>query len=65
MPTRSAVVPALALLVLAACEEQIADAPYIAALNEPGIIRAEDAAAQEATEPLREACEAHPLVPPE
>lgn len=45
MPTRSAVIPALALLVLAACQEQIADAPYIAALNEPGIIRAEDAAA--------------------
>lgn len=45
MPPRSALLPAIALAVLAACQEQIADVPYIAALAEPEIIRAEDAGA--------------------
>ncbi|MEP2530846.1 peptidoglycan-binding domain-containing protein [Shimia sp.] len=43
MPTRPVLFPALALLVLSACEEKIADVPYIAALAEPEILRAEDA----------------------
>ena len=46
MPPRSASLPALALLALlalGACQQPIADVPYIAALSEPRIIRAEDA----------------------
>lgn len=33
----------IALLITSACQEQIADVPYIAALTEPEIVRAEDA----------------------
>ncbi len=33
----------MALMLTSACQEQIADVPYIAALTEPKIVRAEDA----------------------
>ena len=51
MPARPAARPVaaatalIALLGLSACEQQIAETPYIAALNEPEIVRAEDAGA--------------------
>ncbi|GAA6181287.1 hypothetical protein NBRC116594_27250 [Shimia sp. NS0008-38b] len=51
MPTYSTARPAvafsalLALLCVASCDAPIADAPYVAAFNEPEIVRAQDAGA--------------------